>query len=64
MNIGFIGSGHVGQALASLFAKAGHSTVLSNRHGATSLQDVIARLGDTNIKAGALQMQQRKKLLF
>ncbi|MFT9097699.1 NADPH-dependent F420 reductase, partial [Liquorilactobacillus sp.] len=55
MNIGFIGSGHVGQALASLFAQAGHSIVLSNRHGVTSLQDVIARLGNSNIKAGTIE---------
>ncbi|SYW12385.1 putative F420-dependent NADP reductase [Oenococcus oeni] len=45
MKIAFIGSGHVGQALAKLFIKAGHSVVLTNRHGKDSLLPVASKLG-------------------
>ncbi|MDN6968861.1 DNA-binding protein [Oenococcus sp. UCMA 17063] len=45
MKIAFIGSGHVGQVLAKLFIKAGHSVVLTNRHGKDSLLSIINALG-------------------
>nr|WP_252895093.1 NAD(P)-binding domain-containing protein [Liquorilactobacillus satsumensis] len=45
MEIGFIGGGHVAQVLASLFINAGHSVVLTNKHGLDRLKPVIQRLG-------------------
>lgn len=45
MKIAFIGSGHVGQVLAKLFIKTGHSVVLTNRHGKDSLLSIINALG-------------------
>ncbi|MFT8576647.1 NADPH-dependent F420 reductase [Oenococcus kitaharae] len=45
MKIAFIGSGHVGQALAELAIKAGHEVTLTNRHGADSLKEIVAGLG-------------------
>ncbi|WP_415625249.1 NADPH-dependent F420 reductase [Oenococcus sp.] len=45
MKIAFIGSGHVGPALAKLAIKAGHEVTLANRHGADSLKDIVAGLG-------------------
>ncbi|MFT8323848.1 NADPH-dependent F420 reductase [Oenococcus sicerae] len=53
MKISFIGSGNVGQALARLFAKAGHTVTLTNRHGKNSLTEIVQSLGK-NVTAGDL----------
>jgi predicted dinucleotide-binding enzyme len=45
MKIGIVGAGKMGQALAALFAKAGHEVCLSNSRGPDSLDTVISDLG-------------------
>lgn len=45
MRIVIIGAGRMGQALARLFAGAGHEVVLSNSRGPKSLSDLVAQLG-------------------
>lgn len=44
MNIGIIGSGHIGGTLAKLFTRAGHAVMLSNSRGPESLREVTAQL--------------------
>ncbi|MEU6375073.1 NAD(P)-binding domain-containing protein [Streptomyces sp. NPDC046909] len=43
--MGFIGSGHIGGALARLAVEAGHQVVLSNSRGPETLADTVAELG-------------------
>jgi predicted dinucleotide-binding enzyme len=43
--IGFIGSGHVGQAVARRAVAAGHSVLMSNSRGPRSLAEPVRRLG-------------------
>lgn len=50
MNIGIIGSGHIGRTLARLCAARGHDVVLSNSRGPDSLRDLVAELGP-NVRA-------------
>ena len=45
MKIGIIGAGHIGQALAKKFIRAGYPVILSNSRGPESLQPLIAELG-------------------
>ena len=45
MKVGIVGAGKMGQALAALFAKAGHEVCLSNSRGPDSLDTVISDLG-------------------
>jgi predicted dinucleotide-binding enzyme len=45
MTIGFIGTGHIGKALAKKSAKAGYPVILSNRRGPGSLTDYVHGLG-------------------
>ncbi len=45
MNIGIIGSGHIGGTAARLFANAGHPVAISNSRGPESLAALIADLG-------------------
>lgn len=45
MDIGFIGTGNVGKALAQLFVHAGHHVVMSHRHSVESLSPLIEKLG-------------------
>jgi predicted dinucleotide-binding enzyme len=49
--IGFIGSGHIGSALARLAVEHGHAAVVSNSRGPHTLVDLVAELGD-NARAG------------
>ena len=44
MKIGMIGAGREGSALAALFVKAGHPTMVSSRHP-ENLKDLVASLG-------------------
>jgi 8-hydroxy-5-deazaflavin:NADPH oxidoreductase len=46
MQIGIIGSGHIGGTLAGRFIEAGHVVGLSNAHGPDSLSIQVAQLGD------------------
>lgn len=45
MDIGFIGAGRMGTALASLFVGVGHRVVLSNSRAPSSLDGLVGRLG-------------------
>lgn len=44
-NIGLIGAGNIGGALARLFAAAGHDVAVSNSRGPETLADLVAELG-------------------
>ena len=46
MNIGIIGAGHIGHALAQLFTRANHNVALSNSRGPDTLHDIVAALGE------------------
>ncbi|MET0694701.1 MAG: NADPH-dependent F420 reductase [Propionibacteriaceae bacterium] len=43
--IGFIGSGHIGSAVARLAVAAGYDVVLSNSRGPETLADLVSELG-------------------
>ncbi len=45
MNIGIIGSGHIGATAAKLFVGAGHPVAISNSRGPESLHGLIGELG-------------------
>ena len=45
MNIGIIGAGHIGGALARLFVDAGHEVAVSNSRGPGTLGAVVEELG-------------------
>lgn len=45
MKIGFIGSGHIGRAVATLAIRAGYDVVMSNSRGPETLTTLIAQLG-------------------
>jgi hypothetical protein len=45
MKIAMIGAGRMGQALAGLFAEAGHEVLLSNSRGPESLAELVEQLG-------------------
>lgn len=45
MNIGFIGAGRIGRALAQKFILGGHHVILSNSRGKESLADLVGNLG-------------------
>ena len=45
MKIAMIGAGRMGQALAGLFAEAGHEVFLSNSRGPESLAGIVTELG-------------------
>ncbi len=45
MDIGIIGSGHIGGTLARRFVEVGHNVGISNRHGPESLRSFAEELG-------------------
>lgn len=45
MDIGIIGSGHIGGTAARLFARAGHRVALSNSRGPDTLAALVAEIG-------------------
>jgi 8-hydroxy-5-deazaflavin:NADPH oxidoreductase len=45
MNIGIIGSGHIGGTAARLFIDAGHDVAISNSRGPQTLRETVAELG-------------------
>ena len=58
MNIGILGAGHIGQALAQQFARAGHQVALSNSRGPETLAEVVAGLGP-NVRATSAEEAAR-----
>lgn len=50
MNIGIIGAGNIGAALARLLAQAGHAVAISNSRGPESLAELVGSLGP-NVRA-------------
>jgi predicted dinucleotide-binding enzyme len=53
MNIGIVGAGHIGHALAVRFAAAGHAVMLSNSRGPATLAGVVAAI-DAEVRAGTV----------
>ena len=47
MNIGIIGAGSIGQAVATQVVRAGHEALLANSRGPDSMADVVKRLGES-----------------
>ena len=47
MQIGMIGSGHIGSTLARQFVDHGHEVAVSNSRGPETLQGLVAELGDS-----------------
>jgi 8-hydroxy-5-deazaflavin:NADPH oxidoreductase len=45
MNIGIIGSGHIGATAAWLFTQAGHEVAISNSRGPDTLAETVGKLG-------------------
>lgn len=46
MQIGIIGSGHIGGTLAGLFVAAGHEVMVANSRGPETLHSLVEELGD------------------
>jgi hypothetical protein len=63
-NIGIIGAGHIGQALASHLAKTNHSVLISNRKGPTSLQGIVDSFGGVLKAADLKQTVDESDILF
>ncbi len=59
MKIGFIGSGHIGQAVAASAIQAGYSVVMSNSRGPETLAELVRKLGP-NAKAAASEQAARE----
>jgi 8-hydroxy-5-deazaflavin:NADPH oxidoreductase len=51
MNIGIIGAGNIGSALAYRFVQLGHAVVIANSRGPETLGDVVADTGATAVSA-------------
>jgi predicted dinucleotide-binding enzyme len=51
MNIGIIGAGHIGSALASRLVSLGHSVWIANSRGPDTLKDVAQRTGAKAVTA-------------
>jgi predicted dinucleotide-binding enzyme len=51
MNIGIIGAGHIGSALAARLVSLGHSVYIANSRGPDSLKDVAQKTGATPVTA-------------
>jgi len=51
MNIGIIGAGHIGSALATRLVSLGHSVHIANSRGPETLQDVAQKTGATPVTA-------------
>jgi predicted dinucleotide-binding enzyme len=52
--IGIIGAGRIGQVMARIALRAGHSVVISNSRGPESLASLVAELGD-DVTAGTVE---------
>ena len=51
MNIGIIGAGHIGSALAARLTSLGHSVYIANSRGPETLTDVAQKTGATPVTA-------------
>ncbi|MDF7815620.1 NADPH-dependent F420 reductase [Hymenobacter sp. YC55] len=51
MNIGIIGAGNIGSALASRFTSLGHTVSIANSRGPETLKDVAEKTGATPVTA-------------
>ncbi len=51
MNIGIIGAGHIGSALAVRLTSLGHSVKIANSRGPETLGDVAQKTGATPVTA-------------
>ena len=60
--IGFIGSGHIGKAVAGLAIAAGYDVVMSNSRGPETLADVVAALGPRAAAATAVSAAEAADL--
>ncbi|MCI1858920.1 MAG: NADPH-dependent F420 reductase [Sporolactobacillus sp.] len=58
MKIGFIGSGHIGQAVATSAIRAGYSVIMSNSRGPETLAGLVRELGPKAKAATAEQAAQ------
>lgn len=63
MNIGIIGAGHIGTAIARTLARHGIEATLSNRRGPDSLAATVAELGPS-IRAGTVEQAAQADLVF
>lgn len=61
MRIGIIGSGNIGQAVATLATRAGHEVVMSSRRGGASLNAVVRAVG---ARAGTVEEAARADVVF
>ena len=61
MRIGIIGSGNIGQAVATLATRAGHEVVMSSRRGGASLNAVVRAVG---AKAGTVEEAAKADVVF
>jgi predicted dinucleotide-binding enzyme len=62
--IGIIGSGHIGRGLATHLAKTNYQVLITNRHGAASLTDLVASIGGSLSAADFSQTIARADILF
>ena len=53
-NVGIIGAGRIGQAMARTALRAGHTVVISNSRGPQTLTSVVETLGDC-VSAGTVE---------
>ena len=58
MNIGIVGSGHIGGTLAAKLAQAGHDVSLANAHGPRSLQARLDTMGG-KVRAATVEEAER-----
>lgn len=58
MNIGIIGAGMIGGAVAKLAADAGHQVAISNSRGPETLSETVAQLG-SNVRATTVEEAAR-----
>jgi Predicted dinucleotide-binding enzymes len=58
MNIGIVGSGHIGGTLAAKLAQAGHDVAVANAHGPQSLQTRLATMGN-GVRAATVEEAER-----
>ncbi|BCG03673.1 NADP oxidoreductase (plasmid) [Paraburkholderia sp. PGU19] len=61
--IGIIGAGQIGAAIATALARQGIAVMLSNSRGPASLKDTVAALGP-NVTAGTREEAASKEIVF
>ncbi|PZR08654.1 MAG: NADP oxidoreductase [Archangium gephyra] len=63
MKLGIIGSGNIGQAIATLATRAGHEVVMSSRRGGASLNAVVRAVGE-GATAGTVEEAAKADVVF